>query len=113
MYDYDAKSRRDELIDIIVKTLKITTRALRPDVSILVGAFPESEWNCIFSYRVTRLRGRLVLKLPSWFPGMSFKREMATAKEYSKQYVAKPFKHTLQRLVRVNLGTSRHKLTVV
>lgn len=55
MYDYDAKSRRDELIDIIVKTLKITTRALRPDVSILVGAFPESEWNCTLPHRVTRL----------------------------------------------------------
>jgi hypothetical protein len=43
VYDYDAKTQKDELFDIIAKTLKVTARALRPDVSILVGAFPACE----------------------------------------------------------------------
>jgi len=40
VYDYDVKTHKDELFDIITKTLEITARALRPDVSIIVGAFP-------------------------------------------------------------------------
>lgn len=43
VYDYEPKSQKDDLFEIITKTLKVTGRALRPDVSILVGAFPASE----------------------------------------------------------------------
>lgn len=43
VYDYDAKSRKDELLDIIAKTLSTLGRALRPEVSIKVGAFPARE----------------------------------------------------------------------
>lgn len=43
VYDYDPKSQKDELFDIIAKTLEVTVRALRPDISILVGAFPACE----------------------------------------------------------------------
>ncbi|KAI9567539.1 cytochrome P450 [Boletus coccyginus] len=80
VYDYDVKTHKDELVDIITKTLEVTVRALRPDVSIIVGAFPA------------------LLKLPSWFPCMSFKRDMATAKASSEQYVERPFQDSLQRL---------------
>jgi len=51
-------------------------------------------------------QGYLVLKLPSWFPGMSFKRDMATAKAFSKQYVERPFQYSLERLVREYLEIS-------
>ncbi|KAN0084392.1 Cytochrome P450 [Tylopilus felleus] len=77
VYEYDPKTQKDELLDIIAKSAKITARAMRPDVSILVGAFPA------------------FLKLPSWFPGMSFKRDMEIAKAYSKQYVEQPFQYSL------------------
>ncbi|KAF8439067.1 cytochrome P450 [Boletus edulis BED1] len=80
VYDHDTKTQTDELVDIVAKTLKIISFALRPDISILVGAFPA------------------LLKLPSWFPGMSFKRDMAIAKELSKQYIEKPFQYSLQKL---------------
>ncbi|KAF8551832.1 cytochrome P450 [Imleria badia] len=86
VYDYDPKSQKDELFDIIAKMLEITVRALRPDVSILVGAFPA------------------FLKLPSWFPGMSFKRDMAIAKALSKEYVEKPFEYSLSQ--RLSAGNS-------
>ena len=42
-----------------------------------------------------------VLHLPSWFPGMSFKREMAVAREFSKQYLDQPFEYALQKGVMV------------
>ena len=42
-----------------------------------------------------------VLHLPSWFPDMSFKREMAEAREFSKQYLDRPFEYALQKAVMV------------
>ena len=42
-----------------------------------------------------------VLHLPSWFPGMSFKREMAEAREVSKRYLDRPFEYALQKAVMV------------
>ena len=42
-----------------------------------------------------------VLYLPSWFPGMSFKREMAVVREFSKQYLDQPFQYALQKVVAV------------
>jgi type III secretory pathway component EscU len=46
-----------------------------------------------------------VLHLPSWFPGMSFKKEMAVARELSKQYVNRPFEYALQNAVMVTSTT--------
>lgn len=42
-----------------------------------------------------------VLQLPSWLPGMSFKRKMATARAFSKHYLERPFVYSLRRVVRV------------
>ncbi|KAN0084468.1 Cytochrome P450 [Tylopilus felleus] len=78
-YDYDPASRKDELLDIVANVLNIVATAVRPDIAIMVGAFP------------------LLLRLPSWFPGMSFKKEMATAREYSKQYLERPFECALRK----------------
>ena len=46
-----------------------------------------------------------VLYLPSWFPGMSFMREMAIASNYSKQYLERPFEHALQKVVMMSSMT--------
>ena len=98
-YDYDPASRRDELLDIVASVLSIVAPAVRPDIAILVGAFP---WCESISFSVSCLITRgvcIVLRLPSWFPGMSFKREMAIAREYSKQYLERPFEYALQKTV--------------
>ena len=98
-YDYDPASRKDELLDIIASVLDIVVPFLRPDIAILIGAFPWCE--CIsFSVSCLITKGvRVVLRLPSWFPGMSIKREMAIAREYSKQYLERPFEYALQKTV--------------
>ena len=41
-----------------------------------------------------------MLKLPAWFPGMSFKTEMADVSKLTRQYVETAFDYSLQRVVR-------------
>ena len=45
-----------------------------------------------------------VLRLPSWFPGMSLKRDMAIARKYSEEYLERPFDYALQKGVIVILS---------
>ncbi|KAF8123434.1 cytochrome P450 [Boletus edulis] len=78
-YDYEPAPRKDELIEIVTNVSDIVVPTLRPDISILMGAFP---W---------------LLYLPSWFPGMSIKRDMAVARAYVKDYLERPFKYALQK----------------
>jgi hypothetical protein len=52
----------------------------------------------MFDHEINMFR---VLHLPSWIPGMSFKREMAVARELSKQYLDRPFEYALQKAVMV------------
>ncbi|KAI9567597.1 cytochrome P450 [Boletus coccyginus] len=77
-YDYDPASRDDELVEIVANVLRIVVPVLRADIAVILSAVP---W---------------LLYLPSWFPGMSFKREMAVARELSKQYLDQPFGYALQ-----------------
>ncbi|KAF8129583.1 cytochrome P450 [Boletus edulis] len=86
-YNYNPTSRKDDLVETVANVLEVTTPALRPDIAVIVGAFP---W---------------VLYLPSWFPGMSFKKEMEVARAYSKQYLERPFEYALQNVVMFILVT--------
>ena len=40
VYDYDPVSRKDPMVDIVERVINIILDALRPDVSIVIGAFP-------------------------------------------------------------------------
>ncbi|KAG6371202.1 cytochrome P450 [Boletus reticuloceps] len=80
VYNYDPTSRKDDLVDMLANVLTLVVPALRPDINIILGAFP---W---------------LLYLPSWFPGMSFKRGMAVARTYSKQYLERPFEYSLEKM---------------
>ncbi|KAF8551808.1 cytochrome P450 [Imleria badia] len=40
VYDYDPVSREDPMVDIVEKVINVILDALRPDVSIITGAFP-------------------------------------------------------------------------
>lgn len=42
VYDYDPVSRKDPMVDIVEKVVNAILDALRPDVSILIGAVPAS-----------------------------------------------------------------------
>lgn len=43
VYDYDPESKKDHLVNIAARVLEIVVPAVRPDVAIIVGAFPASE----------------------------------------------------------------------
>ncbi|KAF8549581.1 cytochrome P450 [Imleria badia] len=79
-YDYDPPPHDDELIKIAAKVQEIAISVVRPDIAIIVATFP------------------MLLKLPAWFPGMSFKTEMAMAKDLTRQYVETAFEYSLQRV---------------
>ena len=107
VYDYDPASRKDELVDMVANTLDIIIPALRPDVAIIVGAFPlcGSVTFPLFDHEMNVFQ---VLYLPAWFPGMSFKKQMAVSREYSKQYLERPFEYSLQKVVMINLIFCAH-----
>ena len=42
-YDYEPASSKDDLVDIVAKVLRIVVPLLRPDIAIMVGAFPWCE----------------------------------------------------------------------
>ena len=42
-YDYDPASRKDDIVDIVASVLNIVVPLLRPDIAIMVGAFPWCE----------------------------------------------------------------------
>ncbi|KAG8216714.1 cytochrome P450 [Butyriboletus roseoflavus] len=79
-FDYDPASRKDKLVGMMADALNVFPLAARPDISIVAGAFP------------------LLLRLPPWFPGMSFKSQMEMARVFSKQYLERPFEYSLQKV---------------
>ena len=42
-YDYDPASRKDELVNMVKKALEIMVPVLRPDLAVVVQAFPWCE----------------------------------------------------------------------
>ncbi|KAG9315904.1 cytochrome P450 [Chiua virens] len=80
VYNYDPKSRKDHFVDIAARVIKVIIPALRFDVAIIIGAFP------------------VLSKLPSWFPGISFKQKLAFARESVREYLEKPFEHALKQV---------------
>ena len=60
-YDYDPGSRKDELINIVANVLNIIAPVLRPDVAVMVGAFPWGESislavSCLITRRADRVK---------------------------------------------------------
>lgn len=53
VYDYDPVSRRDPMVDIVEKVINVILDALRPDVAILIGAFPIGESSLRFTVPCT------------------------------------------------------------
>ncbi|KAH0835878.1 cytochrome P450 [Lanmaoa asiatica] len=98
-YDYDPAAQNDELVDLLAKMLDISNFASRTDIAITTSAFPICKSITFFIIcwiNETNLFG--VLHLPSWLPGASFKRKMALARGYSRQYLERLFHHSLQKV---------------
>ncbi|KAF9235569.1 cytochrome P450 [Melanogaster broomeanus] len=79
MYDYDPVSRKDETIVTAEKVLNTILEAFRPDTAALIT-----------------IPG--LINLPSWLPGMSFKRKAEASKLLVKRNVEVPFDYSLQKM---------------
>lgn len=42
-YDYDPVSRKDELVEVVANVLNTVVPVLRPDIALVLGAFPWCE----------------------------------------------------------------------
>lgn len=42
-YDYDPASRKEELVEVAATVLEIVVPAFRPDIAVMLGAFPLCE----------------------------------------------------------------------
>ncbi|KAG1759313.1 cytochrome P450 [Suillus occidentalis] len=77
-YDYDTK-HNDPLVELIGKSLKLAVEELRPEVAAVFIALP------------------ILLRLPTWFPGMSIKRKAAQSREWVREWMNDPFQDVLKR----------------
>jgi cytochrome P450 len=78
-YDYDTK-HDDPLVALIAKSLKLAVEELRPEVAAVFIAFP------------------ILLRLPSWFPGMSIKKIATQSQECVREWMNVPFQYVLDRM---------------
>jgi len=47
VYDYDAKSHDDPLVEVVGKTLQLAVKELRPEVAAVLSAFPIRGLSCV------------------------------------------------------------------
>ncbi|KAH7925827.1 cytochrome P450 [Leucogyrophana mollusca] len=75
VYDYESAPRGDPLIATVEKAVKVVVEEVRPEVTAVFGAFP------------------FLLKLPSWFPGMSVQKRATLTRKWVKEWLERPFQH--------------------
>ncbi|KAG1743483.1 cytochrome P450 [Suillus lakei] len=78
-YDYDTE-HDDPLVELVGKSLKLAVQELRPEVAAVFGALP------------------ILLRLPSWFPGMSVKKKATQSREWVREWMNDPFQYVLKRM---------------
>ncbi|KAF8552962.1 cytochrome P450 [Imleria badia] len=79
VYDYDPVSPNDHMVDIIGRVCRLIAVANTPEAAGILGAFP------------------IILSIPSWFPGMSIKRNAAISRDWARDWIEIPFEHALRR----------------
>ncbi|KAH7928414.1 cytochrome P450 [Leucogyrophana mollusca] len=80
VYDYEAAPRGDPFVTIIEKAIEIAITEGRPQVSAVFSAFP------------------ILLRLPSWFPGMDIKKRGAVMQKYMSKWLDEPFQYVKERM---------------
>lgn len=79
-YGYDTELHDDPLVEAVGKTIKLALQEIRPDIAAVFNSFP------------------IMLRLPAWVPGMSFKKKAAQSREWVRDWMNDPFQYALKRL---------------
>ncbi|KAG1727741.1 cytochrome P450 [Suillus lakei] len=81
VYDYEAKPNDDPLLLAAEKAIKVFLEVASPQTSAILETFP------------------FLLKLPSWFPGASFKRLAIQSQKNATAMVDIPFRYARERVM--------------
>ncbi|KAH7920036.1 cytochrome P450 [Leucogyrophana mollusca] len=75
VYCYETTGRDDPFVETVKRTMDLIVEATSPEKAAILGAMP---W---------------LLRLPSWFPGATFKRGAIICQQATKEMIDTPFKH--------------------
>ncbi|KAG1883052.1 cytochrome P450 [Suillus subluteus] len=98
VYDYEVKAKDETILHVMEKYLELIVSALTPGATVVMETFPFRMFTypmIACGYISTLV---LVLRLPSWFPGATFKRaslECLNAGHHVKEI---PFQHVKERM---------------
>lgn len=96
IYDYDIASHDDPILNAAKRALDLFTRVATPEKAALFGAFPFCK--CLYCWNGVEQNifcVRVVMKLPSWIPGLGFK-EANVSKQYAKDMLDMPYQYVIR-----------------
>jgi hypothetical protein len=109
IYDCEAQVKDDHIVRAVTNYAALVEDGLAPTAMMLMEAFPFRKFaHTVMAWHVIRSTILLVLQLPSWFPGATFKRasvKCIQAGQYVKEIL---FQHVKERMVKhfINRGTA-------
>ncbi|KAG1842639.1 cytochrome P450 [Suillus subalutaceus] len=80
VYDYEVKAEDDTILHVIEKYVELIVEALTPGATVVMETFP------------------FLLRLPSWFPGATFKRASLECLNAGHDVKEIPFQHVKERM---------------
>lgn len=100
VYDYEVKAKDDTILHVIERYLEVIVEMLTPGNTVAIETFPfrmftHSMMAC--GYISTEI---LVLRLPSWLPGATFKRASVKCLNAAHDVKELPFQYVKEKMVR-------------
>ncbi|KAH7923138.1 cytochrome P450 [Leucogyrophana mollusca] len=80
MYDYEIAPCDDPLVAIVERALDLAVKEIRPEVTAVLTALP------------------FLQRLPTWFPGATFKQKALLSRKYATEWVDAPFQDVKARV---------------
>jgi len=105
VYAYEAKDADDHTVHIIRRYLELVVVALGPVATVVMEAFP-FRMLCMHYWPAVNFMTFLVLHLPAWFPGSTFKRASVKCLQAGHDMKEIPFRYINERMVSPSSGTT-------
>lgn len=99
MYDYEAKAKGDTIIHVNERYLDLIVEALTPLATVVMETFPFRMFTRLIVVCGHISTVILVLRLPSWFPGATFKRASVMCMDAGYDVKEMPFQYVKERMV--------------
>ncbi|KAH7920189.1 cytochrome P450 [Leucogyrophana mollusca] len=80
VYGYTTAPRNDHLVNVVERAAAVATKVVSPARAAVLASFPALK------------------SIPSWFPGVSFQREVVECRKYATEMVEAPFKYVQDKM---------------